>query len=91
MKFPDTVTIFRATAPDVYGNPNASGWTAVATAPGARMGTAVFLPPAVDIRPHDRLRVGGALYAVKGLPVSLGPPGRRVMWVATLDRLPDGA
>jgi hypothetical protein len=91
MRFPDDVTIMRAMAADAYGNANTTGWTAVVTTPAARMGTAVFLPPTVDIRPHDRLAVSGALYAVKGLPVSLGPPGRRVMWVATLDRLPDGA
>jgi hypothetical protein len=93
MKFPDSVTILRATAADEYGNPDAAGWTAIGPAvPGALMGlSAAFLPPTADVRARDRLALRGALYAVKNAPVPLGPPGRRVMWVVSLERLPDGA
>ena len=93
MRFPDDVTILRATAPDAYGNPDAAGWAATGpAAKGAVLGTSsLFLPSAVDIRPLDRVSVHGGLYAVKGSPIPLGPPGTRVMWAVTLERLPDGA
>lgn len=93
MKFPDDVTILRATEADAYGNPNAAGWTATGPAiKGAVLGlAALFLPPAADIRPRDRVSVHGGLYAVKNAPTPLGPPGKRVMWAVTLERLPDGA
>jgi hypothetical protein len=93
VRFPDDVTILRATKADAYGNPHAAGW--VATGPavkGAVLGlAALFLPPSVDIRPADRITTHGALYAVKNAPTPLGPPGKRVMWAVSLERLPDGA
>jgi hypothetical protein len=93
VKFPDDVTILRASAPDAYGNPAAAGWSATGPAgKGAVLGTSsLFLPAAADIRALDRVSVHGGLYAVKGLPIPLGPPGTRVMWAVTLERLPDGA
>jgi hypothetical protein len=93
VRFPDAITILRATEPDEYGNPNAAGWTATGPAVnGAILGPGVvFLPPTVDIRPADRLTANGALFVVKGAPASLGPPGKRVMWAVSLERLPDGA
>lgn len=92
VRFPDDVTILRTAGPDEYGNPSAAGWSAAAPVKGAVLGTAsLFLPAAVDIRPLDRVSVHGGLYAVKGAPIPLGPPGTRVMWAVTLERLPDGA
>lgn len=85
MRFPDAVTVLRATATDAYGNPGAS-WEAPTEIPAAAFvlgsGKAMF-PPATDLRPGDRVRRDGRVFAVEDLkPVR--SPSRTVLLSAKL-------
>ena len=80
MKYPDEVTVLRATGADEYGNPGAS-WSSPTEKRerGFLQGSTCFMPPDADVRAGDRLRVAGRTYAVDGEPQIARSPSRPVL------------
>lgn len=79
MRFPDAVTIIRATGADGYGNPGSS-WASPeeVAVRGFLSGEVCFFPPRTDVRRGDRLRLGVKTYDTDGDPDTLRSPSRVV-------------
>jgi len=90
-----TVTVVRGTGRDPYGDPKPGAATEFQVdgclfAPGPSRELAfaaatvtsdatIYGPPAMDIRPTDRVRVNGQLYSVVGDPQDWGSAGTVVV------------
>lgn len=99
MRYPDAVTILRASGADEYGNPYRDWTTPTETAAKAfvvqssratfdgPVSTAkAFLPPDTDVHDGDRLRmVDGTEFDVV-LPMPVRSPSKTILVAATLTR-----
>jgi len=90
VRFPDAVTVLRATA-DEYGNPGTNWDTpaTVATTRGFLQHRQIFIPPTVDLRAGDRVATARGTFVVDGEPEMLRSPARNIMWLAKLERVPE--
>lgn len=89
MKFPDEVTLLRASGADAYGNP-VSDWSAPTETPTVGFlvrPTQLLLSPDADVRLGDRVRVNGVTYAVEGEPVPARSPKKTILITVSLARL----
>lgn len=96
MRFPDDVTILRASAADEYGNP-AANWDAPTELPAkafvmlssrtslghAKLTGKALFPVGTDVREGDRLLWGSKLFGVEA-PITVRSPSRSVLVSAAL-------
>ena len=99
MRFPDAVTILRASGADEYGNP-ARDWTTPteiaakafvvlssrSTANGPVPVAKAFLPPDTDVHDGDRLVMADGVAFDVALPMPVRSPSKTILISATLTR-----
>jgi len=90
MRYPDELTLRRATGEDAYGNP-ASSWDEPTLIPTRAFitGGQAYLPADTDIQHGDRFTFRGRVWEVDGRPNLLRSPSRDVLIIATLKRIAD--
>lgn len=98
MRFPDAVTILRATGEDEYGNPGswdaavteiaAEGFLVKGDAPGGLVTSygLLLMPPATDVRLEDRVVVSGTTYEIHNAQLARSASAAKV-WSVSVKRL----